>query len=333
MNGSGWKQWILALLCCGLRSGIPPLDVLEGVLRRTPPPCLSWSRRHSRLCRAVQCLREGRPLSQALRALDFSKPFCRALEVGERQGEVERLLDVLREDTQWRWKWVDGWLLVPFVVTWGMLAVILIYIAPNFGRISEELLGRYGLPEIARFGYTAWDGMLWMFGGLLLAVLLCNLEWIGLGFLYWKLPFVGRGFRLAAARRVFGIMHCQLAAGHDLPEALEAAAAAEPCWYLQRKLRLAAERIAGGAEGMGVLRNLNLIPDGGFWILGSGAARDRLPEAFGTVRELLKEAFCSFVGRTSLWLNIGLILLNAVLVFLVAATVFGLLSEILERLQ
>jgi type II secretory pathway component PulF len=187
-----------------------------------------WHRRHSfdrKVLRLAKKLEQGKPLSEALRAVRgvVSRDVLLAVAVGEYTG---RFAPCLRAAAGARMGTVSletlPRFLYPLVLLFflfGMFGFWMIYLLPRMQRIFHDF--HEPLPTItarlAEFGENVPPGFL-MLALLVLPPLAAGLA--SFSVIRWRLPVVGRLYRMSTESRVLRALSVMLDAGAALPAAL-----------------------------------------------------------------------------------------------------------------
>jgi type IV pilus assembly protein PilC len=253
-----------------LKAGLPLFQSLDVMLERQKDPLLRQS-----LATVREKVKSGTALSEAFRQEGEQYPpiFAASLVAGERSGNLDSVLkrfsQHLRLNQMLRKKAISAAIYPAVLLTMmaGLLAVMLVFVIPNFKSFYEGLGAELPLPT-----------------RMLLAVattLRANLSWILLGLgiaavagLYWlrregsgkaldaallRLPYFGGLMRMYATSQLMRTLSTLLAGGLPLVNALEVAAASIGNRAMAEAVSGASGRIREGASLTTALESTGML--------------------------------------------------------------------------
>ncbi len=253
-----------------LKAGLPLLQSLDVMLERQKDPLLRQS-----LGSVREKVKSGTALSDAFRAEgDLYPPiFAASLVAGERSGNLDSVLrrfaQHLRLNQALRKKAISAavYPAVLLIMMAGLLALMLLFVIPNFQSFFEGLNAELPLPTRILLGVAT--------------TLRANLAWIVLGLgmlafavLYWirregsgividrallSLPYFGPLMRMYATSQLMRTLSTLLAGGLPLVNALEVAAASIGNRAMAQAVGGATGRIREGASLTTALESTNML--------------------------------------------------------------------------
>jgi general secretion pathway protein F len=317
-----------------LGAGLPLTHTLE-ILMETPELGLS-----PRLLAEVRDrVREGASLASALGAsAPRVKPFERAiLEVGERSGSLEPMLDRLAsflEEQQRLHERIVSSLAYPAIILVFALVVAVVmlgFVVPSAAAVLMEQ-ERIELPALTRFmmgvgrflrvaapaGLLAgWGGWLWLRRRLAADAGLRE----RLDTAWFRLPLIGRGYRIVVNLRCARTLAILLKGGVGLVEALPLAGRATGSAWVSRLMAAETDAVRHGSTLADAMRRIPpLAASLPAWIQ-AGEASGALERLLDTAGNAYQHQWNRFVTRAMGWLEPALIVLIGAFVLLVTLSV------------
>lgn len=257
-----------------------------------------WHKRHryeAKVERVAQMLRAGHSLSHALLAAPgvVDRETLLAVAVGEPSGQ---LLPCLRSLPRWRTAplWIDAtprllYPLVMLLVINAVLGFLMIFIIPKFEKIFADF--KVALPEVTVLLIDFTRSFLFRGGWVALALLLflgMTLMFFVSPSIYWRVPLLGRLYRMHAQGRVLKLISLLLEAGYSLPMAL--GLLADIGYFpgaVRRRLGAALGAVTQGEPLADSLRRSDLLPAAMAPLVQSAERAQHLPWALSELGDTL----------------------------------------------
>ncbi len=328
-------------LAYALESNIPPEDVLEAFQASEHNGLWNKILFWGAWSYSIQQLREGRPVSEVLRARNAPYYLSSAAAYAEKNGTLTKVLPVLARSMQLQRFFAGSGVMLIFrnlflwLAMFFCLGLLFLFIFPNMMKTFDDLLG--GQPMYignTNFLWANLPHLLWLPALLIIFivsfVLTINIRM--LEFLYLPLPYFGNTVRRRVLYDLSGMFYCLLASGMDISQAANAAAASEPRWWLRIRLRKFARRVENGEDWLGAWqREIRLQTPVSQWILQSGHLTGRLAESFNQLQDILLEDNLGANFRMNTIFTILVIFANALIIGLFGYAFFYNLAYIIER--
>ncbi len=317
-----------------LTAGLPLVNALE-ILMESPELGVSAER----LARVRDQVKEGASLAAALsQAAPEVHAFEKAiLEVGERSGGLdgmlERLAQFLDEQKQLRERIVSALIYPSIIMVFALLVAVVMlgFVVPSAAAVLAEH-SKEPLPALTRYMMLAGRILLWT---LPVAILAGMIGWVnlrkrmakdpafhaGLDRFCFRIPLVGRGYRLVANLRCARTLAILLKGGVGLVEALPLAGRSTGSVWIAALMENEAEAVRHGASLADAIRRVPpLAVSLPAWIQ-AGEASGALEKLLNTAGDAFQHQWNRFAARTLSWLEPALILLIGLFVLLVTLSV------------
>ncbi len=328
-------------LAYAMENNIPPEDVLEAFQTSEHSGfwnnILFWGSWNY----SIQQLREGRPVSEVLRARSAPYYLSSAAAYAEKNGTLTKVLPVLARNLQLQRFFAGSAIslifrnLVLWLAMFLFLALLFWIIFPNMIRLFEDLLeGQPIYIGNTNFLWASLPNLLWLPALLIIFIIsfVVTMNIRMLEFLYLPLPYFGNAVRRRILYDLSGMFYCLLASGMDISQAASAAAASEPRWWLRVRLRKFARRVENGEDWLGAWRReIRLETPVSQWILQSGHLTGKLAESFNSLQDILLEDNLGANFRMNTIFAIVVLFANALIIGLFGYAFFYNLAYIIER--
>jgi len=239
------------------RAGLPLLQGLRGLMETTHNEVLKAA-----LVDVLASLESGRGLSQSLQAHPkiFSRLFINLVEIGEASGTLDESFQRLYEylsmdrDVRDRVKSAVRYPIIVLVAVGIALAIITVFVIPNFEPIFRTLGDNIPMPTKIIMGVSNFAVNYWMFifAAIFVAMIVAS-AWVktDAGRLSWdaaklKIPVTGIIVRNAALSRITRSLAVSLAAGLPINETLKTVSGSIGNAWLGGKLTVLSEGIERG---------------------------------------------------------------------------------------
>jgi general secretion pathway protein F len=284
-------------------------------------------------------IREGASLATALSEASASvKPFERAiLEVGERSGSLEAMLDRLAgflEEQQLLHERVLSAMIYPGIII-GFAIVVAMVMLGVVVPSAAKVLGEHGgasLPLLTRVMMGIGRVMLW--GAPVLALvgvfvvsyvrrrLAADLEWrCRVDRMLFRVPVIGRGYTIVANLRCARTLAILLKGGVGMVEALALAGRATGSAWVGRLAEEESKAVRHGSSLADAIRRIPPLAAAlPAWIQ-AGEASGSLEKLLETAGTAMQQRWNRFVTRTLSWLEPVLIFSVGAFVLLVVLSV------------
>ncbi len=317
-----------------LTAGLPLVNALE-ILMESPELGVSAAR----LARVRDQVKEGASLAAALsQAAPEVQAFEKAiLEVGERSGGLdgmlERLAQFLDEQKQLRERIISALIYPSIIMVFALLVAVVMlgFVVPSAAAVLAEH-SKEPLPALTRYMMLAGRILLWT---LPVAVLAGMIGWAslrkrmakdpafhaGLDRFCFRLPMVGRGYRLVVNLRCARTLAILLKGGVGLVDALPLAGRSTGSVWIAALMEKEADAVRHGASLADAVRRVPpLAVSLPAWIQ-AGEASGALEKLLNTAGDAFQHQWNRFAARTLSWLEPALILLIGLFVLLVTLSV------------
>ena len=317
-----------------LAAGLPLVNALE-ILMESPELGVSAAR----LARVRDQVKEGASLAAALsQAAPEVQAFEKAiLEVGERSGGLdgmlERLAQFLDEQKQLRERIISALIYPSIIMVFALLVAVVMLgvVVPSAAAVLAEH-SKEPLPALTRYMMLAGRILLWT---LPVAVLAGMIGWAslrkrmagdsvfhaGLDRFCFRLPLVGRGYRLVVNLRCARTLAILLKGGVGLVDALPLAGRSTGSVWIAALMEKEADAVRHGASLADAVRRVPpLAVSLPAWIQ-AGEASGALEKLLNTAGDAFQHQWNRFAARTLSWLEPALILLIGLFVLLVTLSV------------
>ncbi len=317
-----------------LTAGLPLVNALE-ILMESPELGVSATL----LARVRDQVKEGTPLAVALsQAAPEVQAFEKAiLEVGERSGGLdgmlERLARFLDEQKQLRERIVSALIYPAIIMVFALLVAVVMlgFVVPSAAAVLAEH-SKEPLPALTRFMMLAGRILLWSLPVAVLAGLAGRAALrkkmaqdaafrAEVDRLWFRLPLVGRGYRLVANLRCARTLAILLKGGVGLVDALPLAGRSTGSVWIASLMEAEAHAVRHGASLADAIRRIPpLAVSLPAWIQ-AGEASGALEKLLDTAGDAFQNQWNRFAARTLSWLEPALILLIGLFVLLVTLSV------------
>lgn len=317
-----------------LTAGLPLVNALE-ILMESPELGVSAAL----LARVRDQVKEGSSLAAALsQAAPEVQAFEKAiLEVGERSGGLdgmlERLAQFLDEQKQLRERIISALIYPSIIMVFALLVAVVMlgFVVPSAAAVLAEH-SKEPLPVLTRYMMLAGRILLW---ALPVAVLAGMTGWAslrkriardpvfhaGLDRFCFRLPLVGRGYRLVVNLRCARTLAILLKGGVGLVDALPLAGRSTGSVWIAALMEKEADAVRHGASLADAVRRVPpLAVSLPAWIQ-AGEASGALEKLLNTAGDAFQHQWNRFAARTLSWLEPALILLIGLFVLLVTLSV------------
>ncbi len=302
-----------------------------------------------RLERVARQLDDGRSLSEALAAVpEAIPPFPRAMiALGERSGNLAAFLDETRRGYR---RLLDASRASAYVLLYPLFLSLVLNLALGFLALTvrpkmEEIFEQVKVPPPPEWGWPAViagnQAMMIITIGVALFVFMGGASpHFGLPLLtsckgrldrlLVRIPLLGRLVRQGSTSRLALSIGLFARAGAALPEAMGAAAGAEPNAFLRRGYEEVARDVADGRRLSEAARRSRLFPDDFLWFAEAGETAGTLPDTLLTAAAHY-DTKARFLARVAARSLIPLFsILNGILVLGVCVLVFLPLRNLLQ---
>lgn len=339
----GWDELSLFAeqLQSMVKSGLPMPATLKALAAGMKQP-----RMREALDGIERDLNAGLPLHEAIERRNdaFPRIYPALIKAGEESGNLPGVLRLLSRYTahaaQQRQEAIAA-LAYPVVLLFALLGILVYFSESLFPEMREfhkgaELFGYEVARATGRHGFDyisllSDKGVLLLFGvaGLVLLVVAVRfalnrteggryrLDWLRL-----HTPALGRAHYLAALSRVNETLGLLLRARVPVVESLELAGAASGSAVMQRALSTAATQVAGGERIADALAGNPLFARDYCWLLANAEERGDLEEALDSLAQRYEAQSASQEKVWNMMLNSGLILVVALVVLLLFASLY-----------
>ncbi len=317
-----------------LTAGLPLVNALE-ILMESPELGVSASL----LARVRDQVKEGSSLAVALsQAAPEVQAFEKAiLEVGEKSGGLDGMLDrlgrFLDEQKQLRERIVSALIYPSIILAFALLVAVVMLglVVPAAAAVLAEH-STEPLPALTRFMMLAGRVLLWSLPVLILGAMAGPTYLrrriardpafhVKLDQWRFRLPLVGRGYRMVTNLRCARTLAILLKGGVSIVEALPLAGRSTGSVWIAALMESEAEAVRHGSNLADAIRRVPpLALSLPAWIQ-AGEASGALEKMLDTAGDVFQHQWNRFVGRALSWLEPALILLIGVFVLLVTLSV------------
>ncbi len=353
-TASSGPELLAETLSWAAANGIPFHEALLTLtLHGSPLRCITWMAffkyRNWDFCLRVAAgdLMAGKSLSEALRRLRYFLPdyYIAGIEEAERNGSLEKTLPAFADSMQtnalvrrsyWRsatYPFVEMLFMFPFII------LITVFIAPKFAKIMNSLMeGTSRVPW--RFLESMGKAIPAVLGIFLVIVFMYMvlrrfrsgvMEYLEIPL--FLLPFFRKQFRAIGMMELAVSMAACLKSGMDVVGAVELSRRACRHFWLRRRLRRCGEKLKSGipftTAWQVVAKN---DPMSEFFAAGA-AEKGTLAEGFAAMTEWNMENSLRTARINSIWLMLGLLSINVMIVFVMEYAVFRSLVRVIEKMS
>ncbi len=319
---------IIDALAYAVTANIPYIEALKAfnneglqVTRLNTPIFGPWAR-------IIRRLEKGAPLAEALQVRAVPSYIRHAVAYAEKKGTLPQILPLLAQNMHLRRVYNTAELLVfANIFVWIMAAGMVIFIYPNLYRTFGELLERevFLLPELV---------VKWVPPAIIAAIIvfLLTLEHYFFEIFYIRVPYIGTVIKQRILGELSGTFYCMLAGGADMTEAARTVLAAEPRWWLRRRLRKFIARLDKGENWLDAWeQEIRLETPLTKWFFHNGVMTDHVTENFGKLRYMLQESNIGASRNLHLFLAMGILFVNALLVGFLGYCFFSALIGVMNQ--